>query len=108
MHDAIHRRSYMRKGVRDAGIATCVIPQKTTKTALRSGLLEARQAREVRREVVDVALREVRDLAMHDRVLALAVLVVPDRGGKVLGMLSREIRELGACADAGFAVAGLA
>src|SRR5258705_6687504 len=72
---------------------------------------------EVRGEIHHVLGREVRDLALHDRVLALAVLVVPERGLEVIRVLARKTGERVAGAHAfrpmargarrGFLAAGL-
>src|SRR5690348_2762512 len=70
--------------------------------------VEALLLREVRGEVLDVALGEVRRLADHDRVLAMAVLVVVQRGDDVVLVLPGQVREFGAHADALRAVARLA
>src|SRR5688572_273926 len=69
---------------------------------------EARLLRVVRREVGDVARGEVRHLALHDRVLALPVLVVVHRGDQVVLVLAGEVREFGSGAHTRLAVAGLA
>src|SRR5258708_25510262 len=67
--------------------------------------LQAPLGGEVRGQVHHVLGREVLHLLLHDGILALAVLVVLERGLEVVGMLAREVREFGAYADAGLAVA---
>src|SRR5471032_1987542 len=77
------------------------------RTALAASVLDLqpRLARVESREVHDVLGGEVRDLALHDRILAPAVLVVVEDRLDVIGILAREIGEGGAGTHAVGAVA---
>src|SRR5258707_125455 len=59
-------------------------------------------------QVHEVLVGELLDLHLHDGILALAVLVVAQRRQQVVRVLSREVRELRAHADALRAMARLA
>src|SRR5471032_2119172 len=79
-----------------------VLVSSPRRTALAVSVLDLqpRLARVESREVHDVLGREVRDLALHDRILAPAVLVVAEGGLDVIGILARKIGERGARAHA--------
>ena len=75
-------------------------------TTLGDGVQRARQAGEILRQVADVVFREVRGHALHDGVVAPAVLVLVQGLDDVILVLAREDGELVGGAEAVSAVAG--